>query len=248
MQRQHSGNVRDVLEDSSQLAALPVQRRRPLQGRLKRAGSSGKFEKKGHYEACGTVKLLIAAAQTADVTHLEQAYSAEVGHTHCRQFVEPSWSVPDSDFKMLQGYDVVLAQDAQGVLEAVKAFPHPDLVLMTYTLPGLTGSQVSAATCCCPHSINIRQVSQQLAVSLIINRFVVQQVVRAIRRIHPDLPIFALSTSRENTASSIKQDLYGGALQDWLKLPVDDGEAVARTEGALRHQVLHLDHTIHCTD
>lgn len=36
----------------------------------------------------------------------------------------------------------MLAQDAQGVLEAVKAFPHPDLVLMSYTLPGLTGSQV----------------------------------------------------------------------------------------------------------
>lgn len=77
-QRQHSGNVRDVLEDAGQLAALPVQRRRPLQGRLKRTGSGGKFERKGHYEACGTVKLLLAAAQVADVTHLEQAFLAEV--------------------------------------------------------------------------------------------------------------------------------------------------------------------------
>lgn len=78
-QRQQSGSVRDLVEDVGQLAALPVQRRRPLQGRVKRAGSSGKFEKKGHYEVCGTVKLLLAAAQVADVVHLEQAFLAEVG-------------------------------------------------------------------------------------------------------------------------------------------------------------------------
>ena len=48
----------------------------------RRAGSLGKFEKKGHYEACGTVKLLLAAAQTVDVTYLEQAFLAEVrGHS-----------------------------------------------------------------------------------------------------------------------------------------------------------------------
>ena len=81
-QRQPSGTLRDFVEDGSQLAALPVQRRRPSQGRLKRAGSLGKFEKKGHYEACGTVKLLLAAAQTVDVTYLEQAFLAEVrGHS-----------------------------------------------------------------------------------------------------------------------------------------------------------------------
>ena len=56
---------------------------------------------------------------------------------------------------------------------------------------------------------------------------------------HPDLPIFAMSKTGDSTAASIKQDLYGGAVQDWLRLPVDDGEAIARTEGALRHQVPH---------
>lgn len=148
-QRQHSGSLRDFVEDGSQLAALPVQRRRTSQGRLKRAGSLGKFEKKGHYEACGTVKLLLAAAQTADVTHLEQALLAEVGRTSASDWpgllFHPCNSLVS---KHLQGYDVVLAQDAQGVLEAVKTSPHPDLVLMNYTLPGLTGSQVSTQVVC----------------------------------------------------------------------------------------------------
>ena len=63
------------------------------------------------------------------------------------------------------------------------------------------------------------------------------QVVRAIRQSHPDLPIFALSQKTENTTASIKGDLYGGVVQDWLRLPADDSEAIARVEGALRHQV-----------
>ena len=49
---------------------------------------------------------------------------------------------------LLQGYDVVLAHDAQAVVEAMKVSPHPDLVLLSYTLSGLTGSQVSLCSCC----------------------------------------------------------------------------------------------------
>ena len=64
------------------------------------------------------------------------------------------------------------------------------------------------------------------------------QVVRAIRQSHADLPIFALSQTADNAASAIKGDLYGGAVQDWLKLPADASEVIARVEGALRHQVL----------
>ncbi len=63
------------------------------------------------------------------------------------------------------------------------------------------------------------------------------QVVRAIRQSHADLPIFALSQTADNAASAIKGDLYGGAVQDWLKLPADASEVIARVEGALRHQV-----------
>ena len=63
------------------------------------------------------------------------------------------------------------------------------------------------------------------------------QVVRAIRQNHADLPIFALSQTADNAASAIKGDLYGGAVQDWLKLPADASEVIARVEGALRHQV-----------
>ena len=129
--------------------------------------------------------------------------------------------------KHLQGYDVVLAQDAQGVLEAVKASPHPDLVLMNYVLPGLTGSQVHTQTVCVA---NLNTVSRLTLRDVL-------QLVRAIRRMHPDLPIFAMSKSGDSTASAIKQDLYTGAVQDWLRLPIDDGEAIARTEGVLRHQV-----------
>jgi len=63
-------------------------------------------------------------------------------------------------------------------------------------------------------------------------------VVRAIRQSHADLPIFALSQTTDNTDASIKGDLYGGAVQDWLRLPADASEAIARVEGALRLQVL----------
>ena len=66
------------------------------------------------------------------------------------------------------------------------------------------------------------------------------QAVRAIRRSHADLPIFALSTAADGTTAAIKGDLYGGAVQDWLRLPMNSGEAIARTEGALRHQVNQL--------
>lgn len=61
--------------------------------------------------------------------------------------------------------------------------------------------------------------------------------MRAVRQSHPDVPIFALSQQSDNTNGVIKGDLYGGALQDWLKLPVDASEVIARVEGALRHQV-----------
>ena len=66
------------------------------------------------------------------------------------------------------------------------------------------------------------------------------QLVRAIRQSHSDLPIFALSQTSDNTAAAIKGDLYGGAVQDWIHLPVDVSEAIARVEGALRHQVMML--------
>lgn len=54
---------------------------------------------------------------------------------------------------------------------------------------------------------------------------------------HPDVPIFALSQQVDNTCGVIKGDLYSGAVQDWLRLPVDASEVIARVEGALRHQV-----------
>ena len=65
-----------------------------------------------------------------------------------------------------------------------------------------------------------------------------QQLVRAVRQSHADVPIFALSLPSDNISGAIKGDLYGGALQDWLKLPLDASEVIARVEGALRHQVL----------
>lgn len=169
--------LRDEGEDPAQLGALHVQRRRPGSLRLKRAGSSGKFERRGHYEACGTVKLLMAFPLAEGVKALEQALLAE-------------------------GYDVVLVHEASDVIAAMKGSSHPDLVLMSYKLPGLTG----------------------------------QQLVRAVRQSHPDVPIFALSQPVDNTSGVIKGDLYAGALQDWLKLPIDDSEVIARVEGALRHQ------------
>lgn len=45
----------------------------------------------------------------------------------------------------MQGYDVVLVHEASEVLAAMKGTSHPDLVLLSYKLPGLTGQQVS---CC----------------------------------------------------------------------------------------------------
>ena len=63
------------------------------------------------------------------------------------------------------------------------------------------------------------------------------QLVRAVRQSHADVPIFALSCPSDGITGAIKGDLYGGSLQDWLKLPVDASEAIARVEGALRHQV-----------
>ena len=54
---------------------------------------------------------------------------------------------------------------------------------------------------------------------------------------HPDVPVFALSQQVDNTSGVIKGDMYTGAVQDWLKLPVDASEVIARVEGALRHQV-----------
>ena len=54
---------------------------------------------------------------------------------------------------------------------------------------------------------------------------------------HPDVPVFALSQQVDTTNGVIKGDLYTGAVQDWLKLPVDASEVIARVEGALRHQV-----------
>ena len=75
IQRQPS--LREDGDDPAQLGALPVQRRRGHSLRLKRA-SSGKFERRGHYEACGTVKLLLAFPHEEVVKALEQAFSAEV--------------------------------------------------------------------------------------------------------------------------------------------------------------------------
>ena len=42
----------------------------------------GKFERRGHYEACGTVKLLLAFPQEEAVKALEQAFLAEVSFHH----------------------------------------------------------------------------------------------------------------------------------------------------------------------
>ena len=75
---QRQSSLRDDGDDPTQLAALPIQRRRPASLRVKRAGSSGRFERKGHYEACGTVKLLLAFPHADPVKPLEQAFLAEV--------------------------------------------------------------------------------------------------------------------------------------------------------------------------
>ena len=77
IQRQPS--LREDVDDPAQLGPLPVQRRRPGASRVKRAASNGKFERRGHYEACGTVKLLLAFPVADDVKPLEQALLAEVG-------------------------------------------------------------------------------------------------------------------------------------------------------------------------
>ncbi|DBA72534.1 hypothetical protein WJX79_008201 [Trebouxia sp. C0005] len=174
---QRQSSLREDNDDPALLGPLHVQRRRPGSQRIKRSGSSGRFERKGHYEACGTVKLLLAFPQADIVKPLEQAFLAE-------------------------GYDVVLVHEASEAIAAMKGNSHPDLILLSYRLPGLAGSQV----------------------------------VRAIRQSHADLPIFALSQTADNAASAIKGDLYGGAVQDWMKLPADASEVIARVEGALRHQ------------
>ncbi len=75
---QRQPSLREELDDVAQLGPLHVQRRRPQAQRVKRAGSSGRFERKGHYEACGIVKLLLAFPQAAAVKPLEQAFLAEV--------------------------------------------------------------------------------------------------------------------------------------------------------------------------
>ena len=47
---------------------------------------------------------------------------------------------------MTQGYDVVLVHEASEAIAAMKGNSHPDLILLSYRLPGLTGSQVSKHT------------------------------------------------------------------------------------------------------
>ena len=46
----------------------------------------------------------------------------------------------------MQGYDVVLVHEASDVITTMKGSSHPDLVLLSYKLPGLTGQQVCG--CC----------------------------------------------------------------------------------------------------
>ena len=75
-------SLREESDDPAQLGALHVQRRRPGALRVKRAGSSGRFERRGHYEACGTVKLLLAFPVAGGVQPLEQALLAEVRVLH----------------------------------------------------------------------------------------------------------------------------------------------------------------------
>lgn len=77
---QRQSSLREDSDDAAQLGLGPlhVQRRRPGSHRIKRSGSSGRFERKGHYEACGTVKLLLAFPQADSVKQLEQAFLAEV--------------------------------------------------------------------------------------------------------------------------------------------------------------------------
>ena len=44
---------------------------------------------------------------------------------------------------IMQGYDVVLVHEASEAIAAMKGNSHPDLVLLSYRLPGLAGSQAS---------------------------------------------------------------------------------------------------------
>ncbi len=44
----------------------------------------------------------------------------------------------------MQGYDVVLVHEASEAIAAMKGNSHPDLVLLSYRLPGLTGLQVNS--------------------------------------------------------------------------------------------------------
>ena len=94
MQRQPS--LREEGDDPAHLGALHVQRRKPGALRVKRAGSSGKFERRGHYEACGTVKLLLAFPVEDGVKPLEQALLAEV-----RVLLQHSRQEPDRSTRHL---------------------------------------------------------------------------------------------------------------------------------------------------
>lgn len=87
---QRQSSLREDNDDPALLGPLHVQRRRPGSQRIKRSGSSGRFERKGQYEACGTVKLLLAFPQADIVKPLEQAFLAEVfpGRHQCSPAVD----------------------------------------------------------------------------------------------------------------------------------------------------------------
>ena len=91
---QQQPSLREDVEDPAQLGALHVQRRRPGSLRLKRAGSSGKFERRGHYEACGTVKLLLAFPLADGVKPFEQALLAEVSVSNFTHRISTSFGSP----------------------------------------------------------------------------------------------------------------------------------------------------------
>ncbi len=141
---------------------------------------------------------------------------------------------------------MVLVHEASEAIAAMKGNSHPDLILLSYRLQGLAGPQVSKHTPSCYVHVfrklldgkSLDHIHHAISYFLLIEMLCLHQVVRAIRQSHADLPIFALSQTADNAASAIKGDLYGGAVQDWLKLPADASEVIARVEGALRHQVL----------
>jgi len=96
---QRQSSLREDNDDPALLGPLHVQRRRPGSQRIKRSGSSGRFERKGHYEACGTVKLLLAFPQADIVKPLEQAFLAEV--FPARHLCSPATHHHLSDTKIL---------------------------------------------------------------------------------------------------------------------------------------------------